>query len=276
MKTERIDLYKYFNVKRPDGANGYLTTLIMDDYNFCQGRLRPAMLVLAGGGYSFVSQREKEPIALQYAVQGFNTFMLDYSLAPVRFPCSLIESCMAMAYIRENAESLFIDKNHVAAIGFSAGGHLLGSLSTMYNCEEVKVALGEKYSLCRPDAAIFSYAVISSDSAHKGSFQNLCGDDFKLWERVSIEKHVTENSPPAFIWGTVNDGCVPSENSLALACAYKKVGVPFELHLFEDGVHGLSVCSEETFVVNKEAQSWIALSIAWLKNRGFLIKDKGE
>ena len=272
MKTERIDLYKYFNVTRPEGAAGYLTTLIIDDYEFCVGRRRPAMLVLGGGGYAYVSQREMQPVALKYTAEGFNTFVLEYSVSPVRFPTALIESCMAMAYIRENAKELLVDENHVAAVGFSAGGHLLGTLSNMWDCEEVKAVLKDKTSLCRPDASVYSYAVVSSSNiAHAGSFNNLCGYDQDLKAKLSLENKVTKDAPPAFIWTTVNDNAVPSENSLLLAMAYKKADVPFELHLFENGIHGLSVCTMETNYENKEVEKWLPLSITWLKNKGFKI-----
>lgn len=272
MKTQIIDLYDYFKIDKPQGAKALLTTLLIDDYDFCKGRIRPAMLVLAGGGYKDVSQREKEPIALYYLSLGYNVFVLDYSIAPLGFPNQLIEACMAMAYIRENAKELLVDDKHVAGIGFSAGGHLLGLLSTMYACEEVKAALGEKYKLCRLDAAVFSYPVISSTvKAHQGSIIAQCAGDESIRDRISIDKNVTEDAPPAFIWATVDDACVPSENSLFLAAAYKKCGVPFELHLFESGVHGLSLSSKEVNTENKPVQAWLDLSKTWLDRRGFKI-----
>lgn len=272
MKTQIIDLYEQFGLQRKDGAQGVLSVYsVQRSKEFCPKRKRPAMLVLGGGAYAYVSDREKEPIALYYLSQGFNVFVLEYSVAPLTFPTALIEACMAMAYIRENADEFCIDKKHVVAIGFSAGGHLLGTLSTMYDCAEVKFALGEKYKLCRPDASIFSYPVVSSDKtiSHQGSIDNLCAGDEKIIKRVSIEKNVTKDVPPAFIWTTVDDACVPSENSLELAYAYKRAGVPFELHIFETGVHGLSVATKETNLENKAVRAWLELSVVWLKNRGF-------
>ena len=272
MKTQTIDLYEYFKLDKPQGAKALLTTLLIDDYDFCKGRIRPAMLVLGGGGYQYVSDREKEPIAIYYLSLGYNVFVLDYSIAPLGFPNQLIEACMATAYIRENANELLVDENHVAAVGFSAGGHLLGLLATMYACEEVKAALGEKYKLCRIDAAVFSYPVISSTvKAHQGSILVQCAGDESIRDRISIDKNVTEDTPPAFIWATSDDACVPVENSLYLAAAYKQCGVPFELHIFESGVHGLSLATKEVNTENKCAHAWLELSRKWLKNRGFKI-----
>jgi len=273
MRTEKIDLYEYFKVERPIGAAGYLTTLLLDEYTFAQDRLRPAMLVIAGGGYAGVSAREKEPIAMKYLANGFNCFTLDYSVAPTAFPCQLIEGAMAMAYIRKNAKKLCVDNNYVSAIGFSAGGHLCAMLATLFNAPELYDTLGKDAEYCRPDAVVLSYPVITSgDKRHDGSIRNLSGGDESLFDRLSLEKQVTKNSPPAFIWTTTTDACVPMENSMYMAMAYRENGVPFELHVFEEGKHGLSVAELETNIENVPVQQWIPLSITWLKNRGFKIK----
>jgi acetyl esterase/lipase len=272
MINKRIDLYEYFGVTRPENGQGYLNTYVLDP--IYAGRKRPAMLVIAGGGYSAVSLREKEPILLRYASAGFNCFTLDYSVKPVTFPAQLIEGAMAMAYIRENAEELMIDPDLVAAIGFSAGGHLTAMLATMFNAKEVKEALKEKADLVKPNAVILSYPVISSGiNAHQGSFNNLCGENKSLRKRLSLENKISKKCPPAFIWGTVNDGVVPSENALFTAMKYKEAGVPFELHMFENGSHGLGVATIESKFVNESVQPWVGLSITWLTNRGFVIKD---
>ena len=281
MITETIDLYEYFGLDKPSGAVGTLTTYIHNQSpEFCTGRKRPAMLVIPGGAYVLVSDREKEPVALKYFTEGFNSFALGYSVAPLKFPTQLVEAAMAMVYIRENAEKFYVLPDKVAAMGFSAGGHLLGTLTTMYDCKEVKAALKNKVGLVKPDAAVFSYAVITSgEKRHDGSIRNLCGEDKDLWARVSIENNVNANTPPAFIWATANDNCVPSENSLMLAAAYKAAGVPFELHVFADGVHGLSLCERETsnatgetLLVNDEVKPWLKLSVTWLAKHGFIIK----
>ena len=272
MKTERIDLYEYFNVERPEGAEGYLTSLLLDEYDFAEGRVRPAMLILGGGGYLYVSQREKEPVALKYLSNGYQVFMLDYSFKPVQFPCQLIEGAMAMAYIRKNAKKLGVDNNHVSAIGFSAGGHLCGMLATLFNAPELYDTLGKDAEYCRPDAVILSYPVITSgEKTHGESFDNLTGGDAQLKERLSLEKCVTKNSSPAFIWATMNDGAVPVENSFLMAKAYKENNVPFEFHVFEDGIHGLSTAEKETLYENIPVQKWLELSLTWLSNRGFKI-----
>ena len=273
MYCEKIDLYKYFGLKRKGGEKGYLNVYIPEAPDY-PTRVRPAMLVIAGGGYGFVSHGERECVALAYIAKGFAAFTLEYSVAPVRFPVQLIEGAMAMVYIRENAKKFAIKPDKIAAIGFSAGGHLAGMLGTLFDHAEVKTILGKKAALVRPDAVILSYPVISSgDKAHRGSFINLCGNDEKLIKALSLKKCVKADSAPAFIWTTVNDNCVPSENSLYMALAYKAAGVPFELHIFESGVHGLSLATEETGCVNKPVQKWLPLSITWLRERDFCLSD---
>ena len=273
MFCEKVDLYKYFGLKRTGGEEGFLNVYVPEAPSY-PTRTRPAMLVIAGGGYAFVSPREKECVALAYIAKGFAAFTLEYSIAPVRFPAQLIEGAMAMVYIRENAAKLGVKPDKVAAIGFSAGGHLTGMLATCFDRAEVKAVLKEKAALVRPDAVILSYPVITGgEKAHRGSFDNLCGDNKELISALSLETCVTEKASPAFIWATADDNAVPSENSLFMALAYKTAGVPFELHIFESGVHGLSLATEETAWVNEPVQKWLSLSYTWLKNRGFVLSD---
>ncbi len=274
MTTDRVDLYNYFGLPRPEKGAGYLDIYLPAVAERKPNRIRPAMLVIGGGGYSGISEREKECIALTYLAQSYVAFSLEYSVAPVKYPAQLNEGIMAMIYIRENAERLHVDKNHVAAIGFSAGGHLCAMLATLFDSDDAKAVFGEKSLLARPDAVVLSYPVITSgQKTHGGSFINLCGDNKELATKLSLEYRVKENSSPAFIWATANDGCVPSENSLYYALACKEHNVPFELHVFEDGQHGLSLCNDEVYSINEPAREWIQLSFTWLKNRGFTLTD---
>ncbi|MBP5308156.1 MAG: alpha/beta hydrolase, partial [Clostridia bacterium] len=177
MKTFIVDLYEYFKLPRGENAGGKLTVLLHENSpEINVERKYPAMLVLPGGGYAFCSDREAEPIAEAYYAEGFNAYILRYSVAPVSvYPTQLCEAAMAMAYIRREAKAQFTDPAHVAAIGFSAGGHLCGSIATMYAREPVK-DLGISPVEARTDAAVLSYAVIShgiNDVGTAGSLKNL-------------------------------------------------------------------------------------------------------
>ena len=277
MLAEKIDLYKYYGLKRPEGGAGYLYSYIPSPMPCYPGRLRPAMLVLGGGGYAYVSERETECVALQFLAKGFCAFTLDYSVAPVRYPAQLNEAAMAMAYIRENAGKFGTDAAHVAVIGFSAGGHLLGCISTLWDDPAIREKFGEDCALVRPDASVYSYAVISSDEEiwHRGSFVNFCKDKVPF-ESYSIEKKVRPSCSPAFIWSTTADDGVPVLNSVRLYEAYVKAGVPAEMHLFREGGHGLSTCDREVlgevFPACGHIRNWISLSVGFLEGLGFRVR----
>lgn len=279
MQVERVDLYKYFGKERKGNQQGYLNVYIAEEPCTFEGqdRLRPAMLVIAGGGYKNVSKREKEPIAFEYLRRGFNVFILDYSTGEdCVYPTALLEGCMAMCYIRDNAEKLYVKKDKVACIGFSAGGHLTAMIHCLYNEQVVKDYLGEKAKLTRPDAVVLSYSVITSGkSSHAGSIKTISGGNLEIAKFLSMEKRVHKKVCPAFIWTTFGDGAVPMENSLLYAMAMRKKKVPFELMVFERGRHGLSVANETTAnsseaVVNRVSM-WVDLSIGWLRERGFMM-----
>ena len=286
MKREVIDLYSYFGIEKPEGAKGILTSFIIEDYGFCKGRIRPAMLVITGGGYRNLSEREKEPVAFEFLSKGYQAFTLEYSLAVHKHPTQLIEGCMAIAYIRENAKELNIDPEHVGAIGFSAGGHLCGMLATMTADKEVIDALGiERAKLAKPNVVVLSYAVLSAyGQIHEGSFKVLGGedDDGSIRRKVDLPTRVSKNSAPAFIWCTIGDTVVPCESSFLMAMAYRAKGVPFEFHTFERGGHGLSLANKETAApshpqqVNLPVQKWVTLMFTWLEEKGFVVTNAIE
>lgn len=274
MLCERIDLYEYFGLERPVDGAGYLDV-------YCHAvskemdinRKRPAMLVLPGGGYAFVSDREAEPVALEYLHSGFNAFVLYYSVAPAGYPVQLREAAMSMIFIRENAEKYHVSADQVAAIGFSAGAHLCGCLGTMFAEDCLKdLRDGE---MIKPNAVILSYPVSiyrdDNSLSHAFSFECVGGKNKATMEYLSLENRIKSDSSPAFIWHTVDDNCVPSYGTLVLAQKYLAEKVPFELHMFRSGIHGLSVCSEETNWVNTDVRPWIGMSVTFLKALGFKI-----
>ena len=277
MVLERIDLYEHFQIKREGAKAGTLACYRhgqVEEMN--QKVVRPAMLVIPGGGYGMVSERETEPVAMEYYHAGFDAFVLYYDVAPVCYPVQLCQAAMAMMYIRKNAETLDLLPDKLAAVGFSAGGHLLGCISTIWDDPAVKALFGEECVKVRPDASVYSYPVVSSDEKiwHRGSFASFCGGKVRA-EDYSIEKRVNSSCKPAFIWANTPDDCVPAQNSLRLYEAYLAAGVPVELHIFRDGWHGMSVCAVETersFPVAEACvltRSWIGLSESFLQSLGF-------
>lgn len=208
------------------------------------------MLVVPGGGYRFVSPSEGEIVALKFYEMGYQAFVLTYTINMLQLlPLGkqpLMDISRAVRYIRKNAESFGADAHRLAVCGFSAGGHLCGSLCVHYK----DISDNESYNGIsnRPDAAILSYPVITSgEKAHRGSFDALLGEDASEdeLEYMSLEKQVTKDTPPCFVWATMNDQAVPVDNTLMFMQALREKGVLCACHIFSDGEHGLSLADED-------------------------------
>lgn len=233
---------------------------------------RPCVLICPGGGYAMCSQREAEPVALQYLKEGYNAFVLWYTVAPKHFPHALREVAASVELIHRNAEAWNCDESFVAILGFSAGGHLAALYSNAYDWPEVREVLPESKPV---QASVLCYPVISADPAvaHMGSFECLLGHlplTAEETERFSCDRLVRDTTPPAFLWHTSEDNCVPVQNSLRYATALADHHVPFELHIFPYGYHGMSLCTRETLDGEitpgmQHAQCWVEESCRWLK-----------
>lgn len=253
------------SVQNVNSFEPYLETYILSG-----NKKRGAVLICPGGGYARTSDREAEPIAMQFTAKGYHAFVLYYSVAPNRHPKPLLDVSRAMCLIRQNCDKWNIDRNKIAVCGFSAGGHLAASLGIHYDKSYLTtegIVAGEN----RPDAMILAYPVITmKEFRHNGSKENLLGKDAKeeLINELSLETQVSEKTPPAFIWHTVEDQSVPVENSLMLACALQEKKIPFELHIYPNGPHGLSLANEETDSGSMgsypHVSGWINLCIDWL------------
>lgn len=238
-------------------------------------RIRPAILILPGGGYAMTSDREAEPVALRFLAKGFAVFVLRYSVQPSRYPVALLEAAEAMRLIRANADQWHVNPAQVAVLGFSAGGHLAANLATSVGDEDIREQGGMDPDAVRPNALMLSYPVITAGKyAHRGSFQCLLGDQAHnqaLLDKFSIEKHIDAKTPPVFVWHTTTDDAVPVENTLMLIQACRAAGVSIEAHLFPEGSHGLSLANAETagngFYAHivECVQCWPDLAEAWLR-----------
>lgn len=260
-----------FNLLEKETEHGFMPT--MDTYildNESDMVVRPAVVVFPGGGYGFTSGREAERIALSYNAAGYHAFVVYYAVAPHKHPLPILNAAKAIEIVREHAEEWNVDKNKIAVCGFSAGGHLAASISTLWNDPEIFSDNEEENKLHRPDATILAYPVITSgEYAHVGSFDNLTGTKEKteLREKLSLEKRVTAQNQPTFLFHTYEDGCVPVENSFLYAMALRKYNIPVEMHIFQKGEHGLSLVSDETiWSVPRFSRKypWMQLSQDWL------------
>lgn len=273
MEVREYHLSEHFSFLRE--GKGVLTCYLQkhtDEGDYVKTPPRPAMLILPGGGYYHCSPREGEPIALSFMDLGINCFVLDYSVAPEhRWPQALLEVCAAMELIRENAEKWHIDPGKLLICGFSAGGHLAASYCTLRHCGEVR------QHIAAPDiaGAVLCYPVITADPRlrHTGSFQGLTGEEEireETIERFSLERHVRRGvTPPTFLWHTAADGAVPVENSLLYAGALSREKIPFALHIFPEGNHGLATADKRTVMpreLNAQVAQWIGLAKLWIRD----------
>ena len=250
---------------RENNDESYMTTYILDD--IVENQKKRAMIVIfPGGGYCDVAAREGEPIACEFNSAGYNAVVVHYATT-VKYPQSLIDASNAVKYIREHAEEWNTDSDSIFVCGFSAGAHLAASLGIMNEKEE---QIKQDSALNKVKGMILCYPVISSgEFAHRPSFNNMGAVNEELLKKTSLELQVDENTPPAFIWHTFAEEAVPVENSILLAEAMRKYNRPFELHIYPDGIHGLSLASEITEdngkYIEPRAQNWIILAKEWLK-----------
>ena len=234
-------------------------------------RKRPLMILVPGGGYQKIACNKTEAVALSFLSQGYQVIVLHYSVAPTRYPESLLELCRTVAWAKTHAEEYWIDPERICVLGFSAGGHLAASLAVLWNTPYLRELTGIPAELLRPDRLILGYAVLTGgEKTHEPSVRNLMGSfDDASREQFSLESKVTPDTPPCFLWTTVTDALVPMENTMLFASALRKNNVPFELHIFSEGVHGLSRGDKTTAGVNGRGYHpycacWLDMALSWL------------
>lgn len=267
---------------------------------------RPAVIICPGGAYIGCSDREAEPVALKYNAMGYQAFVLRYStymegklefpnvtstLEPkehCQHPTPVREIGKAMLMIRENAEDWFVDTDKIIICGFSAGAHNAAMYTTYWHTPLLTEYFGVDKEMLRPAAAILGYTLsdyifmkenINQDNQEIFKLSNLSylGDINPPMEKlheVSPARNVTKLNPPTFLWATAADTLVSVQHSLCMAHALADHKVPFEMHIFEEGAHGLSIATQASSVsqsqVNVDVTKWIDLVEKWLEKRFML------
>ena len=298
MRIERFYLY-------PDRTDVTLTTYLQEDSpEITRGFSRPAVIICPGGAYLMLSDREAEPIAMQFAAMGYHSFILHYSVLnrnkskgfpadlselpagseEILFPAQIQELGMAMMLIHEHAEQWRIDPLQIGIAGFSAGGHVCAAYSTFWHTSLVAGTLGAAAEQLRPAFCILGYPFID--------FCYNAGLDLDPYSRMAYERmdecvfgtihpteeqrrnaspnyHVTEMNPPTFLWNCSTDPSVLPQHILRMATALAEKKVPFELHSFDGGPHGMALATAATSVdrtqMGDAAAKWIDLLQTWLR-----------
>lgn len=298
MRVEKISLYE-------DRDDVTLTSYVLDDSpELLNGKRRPAIIICPGGAYLACSDREAEPVALRFASMGYHAFVLRYSVyleegEPYEmvfsgiqkrertiFPAAMREIGMSMLLIREHADEWLVDTNRIGLCGFSAGAHNVASYSVYWDQPIITDYFQVETEYLRPHVAILGYGITDylfmkdsqvderGQQLFKAANVSLLGVEKPSDEElimVSPARLVTEGTPPMFIWGTATDTLVPIGHSTKMATVLAEKGIPFALHIFEEGAHGLSLATQASAsslqLVDGDAAEWIHLVENWLEKR---------
>jgi acetyl esterase/lipase len=229
-----------------------------------------AVIVCPGGGYqNLAMDHEGVQIAKWLNSLGISAFVLKYRLGPkYHHPAMIHDAQRAIRTVRSRASALHLDPNRIGIWGFSAGGHLASTAATHFDAGNPSATDPIDRAGSRPDFAILAYPVISlGEYAHVGSRTNLLGKepDPKLVEDLSNDQRVTAQTPPTFLFHTTADATVPVENSVRFYMALRKAGVPAEMHIFQNGPHGVGLAPTDATL-----SAWGGLLANWLRERGLL------
>ena len=238
---------------------------------------RPAIIVCPGGAYEWCCPRDAEPVALRLLPYGFQTFVLNYSIGDKAvYPAPLRDLSKAVCHVRDNAEEYNVDPDKIFVMGFSAGGHLSAAYGVFWNTEMAQFD-GMIKGSNKPTGVAPCFPVITADPAtgHRYSYSKICGgDEFvdSLADKYNPSLHVSEDTVPMFLWHTFEDEAVPVASSLIMADALNRAKIPFELHIFPHGGHGMVLANEESAgrnekLVDPHTAKWVEMLVCWLRER---------
>jgi acetyl esterase/lipase len=249
-----------------DGGNSPTLTPYLPPSHRASGS---AVVICPGGGYGGLSEHEAAPIAEWLNSLGVSAFVLRYRLAPRwGHPAPLADAARAIRMVRARAGEWGIEPNRIAIMGFSAGGHVASSAGTHFDAGTAGAADPIERASSRPDLMVLVYPVITmGDATHSGSRKNLLGANPgpELVDFMSSEKQVSPQTPPTFLVHGADDDVVPLENAILFSGALRKAKIPFELHVFEHGVHGFGLATDDPVV-----SRWTGLLANWLRVHGFI------
>ncbi|VUX00501.1 alpha/beta hydrolase fold protein [[Ruminococcus] torques] len=299
MKTEIIQLY-------PQNENVTLTSYIINDsVEMLNGKKRPAILICPGGGYLDLSDREAEPVALKFNAMGYHAFVLRYSVyrqadedfpdifsetfearKNCQFPQAMLDIAESMRILNQNSNTWHLDTGRIGLCGFSAGAHNVALYCTNWNKEILAGQAPDHSTSLRPAAAILCYGLSDYTlkinegnseiinqffDASNLAFLGATHPSNDILDKVSPAKQIDQYMPPTFLWATAGDQMVPVEHTIRMAHGLSENHIPFEMHIFEEGSHGLSLASQASASglteTSADVEKWINLAEKWLLKR---------
>lgn len=254
---------RYFqvHVRKQPTEYGFMPTMQL--YLLDGAVKRPIVLIVPGGGYTTLClEADGEKTAMQYNAAGFHAAVLSYSVEPHRFPEPQRDLMAAIRLLRENGDEWRIHEEQIAIIGFSAGGHLCASVSTLWHLAK------EDAELYRPNAAILCYAILTARLKHCRDFlaDHAARGEEEL-KLVACDQQVSKDTPPTFLYGTFEDRLTNPENVIYYAEKLCEHGVPFECHIFPRGGHGTPWCDDTIWSKPPGGRdyNYIRLSVEWMR-----------
>lgn len=262
---------RFFTERPREDSSALLEVFLYETRESASHDRRPCLIICPGGAYVFCGDRDSEPNALAYMGEGYQVCVLRYSIRPTEEDPILGDAPMrdvaaSIRLVRQHADEWGIDPNKIILLGVSAGGHAAASATVFWDSEEH--IPGVDHALGKPNGLILCYPVITGgEYTHAQSIGNLTGKKGVCPENdaYSLEKFVRPDTCPTFIWQPVSDATVPVDNSILFAEALRKNGVPFDLHLYSHGWHGVGLATAEVGSHFPHVNSWFPLSVQWLK-----------
>lgn len=247
MKLFKIDIGKEY--KSICYTNSFINAYLCDEIENMVTYPRPGIIIVPGGGYTYCSEREMEPVALRFLAEGFNVFVLDYTCQK-KYPAPHFDLTLAMDYITKHAKELKTDLNRLSMIGFSAGAHLVLTYSYLY--DELAKMLKITNANLKPKQIAVGYPVVTCFVADKSrTIKTITDNDESLYSKLSPELNITSDYPKTFVFGTKDDELIPFENSTILVEALKKNKVTYKQIVYEHGPHGFCLANRAVYPENR-------------------------
>jgi acetyl esterase/lipase len=208
---------------------------------------RPAIIILPGGAFTFLSDREAEPVALTFAKEGFHTFVLNYSVGDYsEFPNPLADASKAIWEVRRNADDWGIEKDSIALMGFSAGACVAAMSATQWNTPGLAERVGTPKDGIKPNAAVIGYGASLLSTIFDAHDEDIIVPapgkiSADRTPELDVVNYVGPHTAPMFFWHNRYDKLVSVINPILMAEAMTKCKLPFEMHIFQNGEHGMSV-----------------------------------